>query len=386
MKRAIYLLTSILLLAGCAEEAPIEEDLSDAYEELMNDDGSADSARCSGVVVPDRGPFFNRIALTFDDGPNLANTPRVLEVLEAHGATATFFVNGRVIGTEGGELLQQMAEAGHLIGNHTQNHKDSRTLSADGFRRELQQTDEAIRALGIEPRFMRFPYGSANCTTAGIARDEFGYRVVGWHIDTADWCFSSSTGGVGYCSPSTFAHVPDRYRGDFVGWIVSQAQSRGGGVMLMHDIQSYTASQLDSVLTALEEAGFEFVGLDDATVFPQLNGEEPSRSWIGTSCTEHETCNFYDGDRQGSCTSVDPEVPGFCTVPCEGYCPDRYGFATTFCVESSSPGVGLCVAQSAEENDYCADIPGTAPTTASRFVGSSGASEREATVCLPVVE
>jgi peptidoglycan/xylan/chitin deacetylase (PgdA/CDA1 family) len=156
-----------------------EENLSDAYEEMLDDDGSADSARCSGVVVPDRGPFSNRIALTFDDGPSLANTPRVLEVLAAHGALGTFFISGRsVAGSAEEDLLRQMAAQGHLIGNHTQNHKDSRQLSADTFRRELEQTEQITRRLGIPSLFMRFPYGSANCTTADIAR-EAGYRITG---------------------------------------------------------------------------------------------------------------------------------------------------------------------------------------------------------------
>jgi len=384
MRHGRFLVVGALLAASCAMEQyeGDEENLSDAYEEMLDADGSADSARCSGVVVPDRGPFDNRIALTFDDGPSLANTPRVLEVLAAHHALATFFINGRTVGSAEADMLRQMAAQGHLIGNHTQSHKDSRQLSADAFRRELEQTDQVIRGLGIPPTFMRFPYGSASCTTADIAR-EAGYRITGWHIDTADWCFSNPRGGVGYCHPDTFAYVPDRYRSDFVGWIVYQAQQNGGGVMLMHDIQSYTASQLDAVLTALEQAGFSFVRLDDVSTFPLLNGTTPPQSWIGTPCSDQSVCAFGAGaDRLGSCTSSDPEVPGFCTMTCEGYCPDRHGFATTFCIESATPGVGMCAAWSDELNGFCALIPGTTAQVRPRFIGSSGASASEAMVCV----
>ena len=75
----------------------IQEDLNDAYEELMLTEGKADGATCSGVRPPDSGSFEKKIALTFDDGPSLEKTPQVLEVLANHGAKATFFINGRQV-------------------------------------------------------------------------------------------------------------------------------------------------------------------------------------------------------------------------------------------------------------------------------------------------
>jgi peptidoglycan/xylan/chitin deacetylase (PgdA/CDA1 family) len=383
MNRFGYALVLLVFVAGCVADVEEEENLNDAYSELLNSDGSADSSRCSGVVVPDQGPFGNRVAMTFDDGPSMGNTRRVMDILESHGARGTFFINGRAVaGSAQEELMREVVSRGHIIGNHTQNHKDSRTLSASSFRSEMEQTDEIIRAQGISPTFMRFPYGSANCTTADIAR-EMGYSAVGWHIDTGDWCYANSRGGVGYCDPATFEYVPDAYRNDIVAWSVHQARQNGGGVLLMHDVHTWSVNHLEALMTGLENAGFSFVGLDDASVFPALNGTEGPRTWIGTPCAEHETCNFFTTAGQGSCTSADPELPGFCTSICEGPCPDRYGFAPTFCVESSSPGVGLCVAQSDESNGYCADIPGTEAIMMPRFVGNSGSSAREAIVCVP---
>jgi peptidoglycan-N-acetylglucosamine deacetylase len=383
----IGVLIFTLALAGCAtDDVEFEEDLNDAWEELMSDDGSADSSRCSGVRVPDRGPFNHRIALTFDDGPDLVDTPRVLEVLEAHGVTATFFVNGKNVYSEAHwEFLREMIEAGHIIANHTTNHPNSTTISLSSFANEVASTHTVIEELGVpaSQRFFRFPYGAANCSTVDVVH-EYGYNVVGWHIDTADWCFQSATGGVGYCSPSTFRHVPDIYRSDFVGFTLSQARANGGGVLLMHDIHSYTAGNLDRLLTALENDGFEFVGLDDVATFPLLNGSEPqAQPWVGTTCSSDEECDFSYGDRVGYCAQWD-ETPGFCSLDCEGTCPDRYGHATTFCVASwEDESYGLCVSKSEAANNYCEDMTGTEAVEADRFIGSSGSSPATSTVCLP---
>lgn len=375
-------------MAGCAvEEAePIVEDLNDAWEELQADDGSADSASCSGVIVPDRRGFDRRIALTFDDGPNLTNTAKVLEILRAHGVKATFFVNGRNVTSEAHkDLLREMVEDGHIIGNHTSSHPNSVNISLSSLRTEIENTGVILQEVGMTPDrlFFRFPFGSSNCGTADLVRS-YGYHITGWHIDTADWCFAA---GGGYCKVSTFRYVPDGYRGDYVGFTLSQARSNGGGVLLMHDIHSFTVGQLDALITALEDDGFTFVTLDDTSAFPLLNGVTPEpQPFVGTPCTDSSQCDFIEGGAQGYCATFETTegtTAGYCSVGCEGYCPDRWGFAGTFCVESSQAGVGMCAPKAEDANQGCAAIPGTHPQEAARFIGSSSAPARTATVCLP---
>jgi peptidoglycan/xylan/chitin deacetylase (PgdA/CDA1 family) len=376
-----------LLFAGCSAYEDLEpvEDLNDAWEELMFDEGAADSASCSGVRVPDRGPFNRRIALTFDDGPDLSDTPRVLAVLADHGVTATFFINGNNVTREAHwDLLREMMDDGHIIANHTTTHPNATRVSISSFEGEVSRTDEVLEELGVpeSQRFFRFPFGAANCDTVDVVH-RWGYNVVGWHIDTADWCFQNATGGVGYCSSSTFRHVPDSYRSDYIGFTLSQARSNGGGVLLMHDVHSFTASQLDSVLTTLKNDGFEFVGLDDVSTFPLLNGQPPeAQPFVGTTCASDSDCNFSISGEQGWCVQWD-ESPGFCTLACEGYCPDRYGHAGTFCAEALEFGSGLCLSKSEAANYYCGSVEGTEPVDVVRYIGASSASDAEATVCLP---
>jgi peptidoglycan/xylan/chitin deacetylase (PgdA/CDA1 family) len=323
--------------------------------------------------------------LTFDDGPDMTDTPRVLDVLADHGVTATFFINGQNVTRDAHwDLLRQMMEEGHIIANHTTTHPNSTRISVSSFEGEVSRTHEVIEELGVpeSQRFFRFPYGAANCDTVEVVR-RWGYNVVGWHIDTADWCFQSSTGGRGYCSPSTFRHVPDSYRSNYVGFTLSQARSNGGGVLLMHDVHSFTAGQLDSLLTALENDGFEFVGLDDVSTFPLLNGQVPeAQPFVGTTCTSDDDCNFSNGGDQGWCVQWD-ESPGFCTLACEGYCPDRYGHAGTFCAQALEFESGICLSKSEAANNYCGDVEGTDPIDVARYIGSSSARDGEASVCLP---
>ncbi|HNZ22381.1 MAG TPA: polysaccharide deacetylase family protein [Polyangiaceae bacterium] len=352
---------------------------NEIFEE--NASGKADNADCSGVVLPDQSGFNKRVAITFDDGPHLDNTPRVLDVLAAHHATATFFINGKGVRTaQHRDLLKRMHEAGHIIGNHSQNHANLKTVSAATLKAEIEGTHQILLDVGVKPAFFRFPYGSSSCATAETVRS-YGYAVTGWHIDSADWCFAASRGGVGYCDPATFQHVPNSYRSDIAGFVLSQARAKGGGVLLFHDVHAYTVGVLDSILTKLENDGFRFVGLDDVDTFPRLNGKKPASSpFIGSACEDHDDCNFTAVNEAGFCQTY--EGGGFCSISCNGTCPDKAGMAPTFCV-SLDGNSGQCVAKSSAANGYCADLPGTTAKPMSRFIGTSSAPASTADVCVP---
>src|SRR5258708_33710072 len=81
------------------------------------------------ILIAPRNP--GQLALTFDDGPNPAWTPRLLDLLAEHKVHATFFMVGKFVKAEPA-LARRVAEGGHLIGNHTWSHPDlSRTRSAN---------------------------------------------------------------------------------------------------------------------------------------------------------------------------------------------------------------------------------------------------------------
>lgn len=357
---------------NCVDETSAFEN---AYEEGKAE-GKADGTDCSGVRVPDRTGLGKRIALTFDDGPNPATTPRVIEVLKAHGAPATFFINGSKLNVPGAKDLarQIAADPDFILGNHSHNHSDLATLSLDRVASEMDRTAAGVREAGETMKWFRFPFGSSTCGTMNLVKER-GWFSAGWHIDSADWCFAS---GGGECKKSTFRYVPDEHRDDMTGYIMSQVAATNGGVLLFHDIHPNTANSLDEILTTLEDAGYTFVRLDDVSAFPRLNGVTPK--FIGDACTTNAQCGFTANGQAGRCSAS-----GFCTITCAGSCPDASGKAPTFCIADTSSAVarGLCVSKAHVLNNSCASLPNTVRRDADRFLGTSMSAPARANVCAP---
>lgn len=127
-------------------------------------------------------------ALTFDDGPDPEYTPRLLEVLERHGAKGTFFMLGRRA-VDNLDLVVRIAAGGHVIGNHTYDHvKMPQTPRVE----RLRQLVRSKRVLGSHaaPLF-RPPYGGQ---TLGSRIDAMllGYDVIGWDYHVEDWAGHSA--------------------------------------------------------------------------------------------------------------------------------------------------------------------------------------------------
>jgi peptidoglycan-N-acetylglucosamine deacetylase len=126
------------------------------------------------------------LAFTFDDGPNPAWTPHLLDTLAAHNAHATFFLIGRFAQAEP-DLVRRIAAAGHLIGNHSWSHPDLSRTAAKAIREELRGTSEALEQItGAPVRFFRPPYGARRPAVFRIAR-ELGLQPVLWNAMTSDW-------------------------------------------------------------------------------------------------------------------------------------------------------------------------------------------------------
>ncbi len=98
------------------------------------------------------------VALTFDDGPNPAYAQEILDILQAEGAKATFFVNGASLAADL-TAARSIAAAGHELGNHTYSHKQMVGVSYDAVRSEIERTDDLIHAAGYDGEILfRAPY------------------------------------------------------------------------------------------------------------------------------------------------------------------------------------------------------------------------------------
>lgn len=122
-------------------------------------------------------------ALTFDDGPYSEFTPRLLNILERHQARATFFVVGEAAQRHP-EIVWQVAQAGHVIGNHTWDHPSFPLISGRERRAQLRACEQAIAPYG--QRIFRPPYGHQSVASRLDAL-WLGYQVVNWNLHAYDW-------------------------------------------------------------------------------------------------------------------------------------------------------------------------------------------------------
>ncbi|HEY3707486.1 MAG TPA: polysaccharide deacetylase family protein [Terracidiphilus sp.] len=135
------------------------------------------------LVLPER---LGEIALTFDDGPNPACTPRLLDMLAAHAVTATFFLVGQYAEAEPC-LTRHIADSGHIIGNHSWSHPNMALSSRKKIRDELYRTKHALEQItGTSVRYFRPPFGARRPAVLDEAR-QLGMSPVLWNAMTEDW-------------------------------------------------------------------------------------------------------------------------------------------------------------------------------------------------------
>lgn len=126
------------------------------------------------------------LALTYDDGPNDVHTERLLEVLARHEVKATFFLIGRFVAARP-QIARAIADAGHLLANHTETHPNLLFLSRSQLRRQLLDCSKAVAdATGVETRYFRPPFGARRPAVLQVAR-ELGLEPVMWSVTCYDW-------------------------------------------------------------------------------------------------------------------------------------------------------------------------------------------------------
>jgi peptidoglycan-N-acetylglucosamine deacetylase len=120
-----------------------------------------------------------RVALTFDDGPDPEVTPLILDVLERHGARATFFCIGTAAARQPA-LMREIRRRGHLIGNHTMHHPRAfAALGVGGQLREWTEAAAVLAATGPVSRHARAPLGFRS-PLSDLALHRAGLRHAAW--------------------------------------------------------------------------------------------------------------------------------------------------------------------------------------------------------------
>jgi peptidoglycan-N-acetylglucosamine deacetylase len=211
--------------------------------------GQVPTSQLYGATIC-RAPGAERqIALTYDDGPNPRHTAALMEVLEDHGARASFFLIGRWAEREPG-LVRELAAAGHALGNHTWSHPTMPLRSAEAIRDELRRCRAAVERAGAAlaevdgAALMRPPYGRRRPGTLRTMRQE-GYVPVLWSVTSWDWA-----------RRATEEKITRRC-----------TAARGGDVILLHDgahtepdgDRALSVAATDRTLRRLTAEGYRFV-------------------------------------------------------------------------------------------------------------------------------
>jgi len=156
----------------------------------------------------------NKVALTFDDGPDPEWTPKILDVLKQEHAQATFFLIGIQTDKFSG-LAKRIYNEGHTIGNHTFTHPDVSNISSTYLKVELNLTERLFASLvGVRVMLLRPPYAiDEEPDTADQVRpletaQDLGYTTVGNRIDPNDWSDKPRRHTAEEISAFVLAHLP----------------------------------------------------------------------------------------------------------------------------------------------------------------------------------
>ena len=230
--RALVLLLALTAGAG-ASSAPAKKPHA-----ILPKAVPAPSATAKESAKDEASP---EILLTFDDGPAIDKTPKVLDTLDQHGIKAVFFVLGMHLqGSSAGaeksrELVREELKRGHAVGNHTIHHY---FLCGHFYIKQAPQEIEGNAkliedAIGQRPDLFRTPYG-AHCKALSEVLGGLGIKPIGWDIDPQDWRLKNA--------PKIEAYVEKQL-----------ATLHGRAIVLFHDVQAATVVALPHILDWIDQ-------------------------------------------------------------------------------------------------------------------------------------
>ena len=183
-----------------------------------------------------------KVALSFDAAWGNEDTETILNILKKYDIHATFFMTGGWVENYPDDV-KKIYEAGHDLGNHSENHKNMSQLADDECQSELLKVHEKVKELtGVEMNLFRPPYGDYDNEVIKNAT-ACGYYSLQWNIDSLDW---------------------KNYGVDSIIKTVTEHKDlKNGSIILMHNGAKYTAEALPKVIEGLLEKGYEIVPISE---------------------------------------------------------------------------------------------------------------------------
>ena len=183
-----------------------------------------------------------KVALTFDAAWGNDDTGEILAILDKYDVKVTFFMTGGWV-SKYPEDVKAIHEAGHDLGNHSENHKQMSKLNHTDCVEEVMGVHEKVAALtGENMCLFRPPYGDYNDMLIE-ACESVGYYTIQWDVDSLDW--------------------KDYGADNIVKTILQHKNLQNGSIILMHNGAKYTKDALERVIVGLKEMGYELVPVSE---------------------------------------------------------------------------------------------------------------------------
>lgn len=182
------------------------------------------------------------ISLSFDAAWGNEDTKKILDILKKHNVKVTFFMTGGWIDKYPDDV-KAIAAGGHDLGNHSQNHKQMSTLSAQECKTELMTPHEKVKKLtGKDMILFRPPYGDYNDTLIQVCRENQ-YFPIQWDVDSLDW--------------------KDYDAATIIKKVTEHKHLGNGSIILCHNGAKHTAEALDQMITVLKQKGYTLVPISE---------------------------------------------------------------------------------------------------------------------------
>ena len=210
-----------------------QPDVGKDYQQILEESG--------GICLGDKET--KNIYLTFDEGYEAGYTEQILDILKENDVKATFFLTAHYVNTQE-ELVKRMIDEGHIVGNHTVNHKSMPSLSEEEIRKEVLDLHQVMNEkFGYEMKYIRPPKGEFSERTLKIT-NSLGYKTVMWSFAYEDWNEDKQ---------------PDEEKSKQK--ILDNLHN--GEIMLLHGNSKTNTNILDSVIKETQNMGYTFKSLDE---------------------------------------------------------------------------------------------------------------------------
>ncbi|MBR0350971.1 MAG: delta-lactam-biosynthetic de-N-acetylase [Clostridia bacterium] len=183
------------------------------------------------------------VYLTFDNGYEAGYTSKILEVLKQNNVKATFFITAHYLNSQP-ELVKQMIDEGHIVGNHTVNHKSMPSLTEEQIKKEVMDLHQAVyEKYNYEMKYIRPPMGEYSEKTLAVT-NSLGYKTVMWSFAYEDWDEKNQ---------------PNEEKSKQK--ILNNLHN--GEIILLHATSKTNTNILDSVLKEIKAQGYEIRSIDE---------------------------------------------------------------------------------------------------------------------------